>query len=98
MTAHRLWVSKRTMMTILLLAVVVACAAAAVSAQSADSWPQFRGPGRNATVPATQLPSAWPSTFQRAWRVTVGEGYSSPVLGAGRAFVHSRKDPQEVVT
>jgi outer membrane protein assembly factor BamB len=30
--------------------------------------------------------------------VEVGEGYSSPVVSGGRAFVHSRKDPEEVVT
>jgi outer membrane protein assembly factor BamB len=30
--------------------------------------------------------------------VPVGEGYASPVVGGGLAFVHSRQDPQEVVT
>ncbi|MGH9176072.1 MAG: PQQ-binding-like beta-propeller repeat protein [Vicinamibacterales bacterium] len=34
----------------------------------------------------------------RVWRVDVGEGYSSPVIAAGRVFVHSRRDPEEVVT
>jgi outer membrane protein assembly factor BamB len=28
----------------------------------------------------------------------VGEGYSSPVVSGGRVFVHSRKDPDELVT
>jgi outer membrane protein assembly factor BamB len=44
------------------------------------------------------LPKTWPSGVTRAWRVEVGEGYSSPVVAAGRAFVHSRRDPEEIVT
>jgi outer membrane protein assembly factor BamB len=31
------------------------------------------------------------------WRAEVGEGYSSPVVAGGRIFIHSRRDPQEVV-
>jgi outer membrane protein assembly factor BamB len=33
-----------------------------------------------------------------AWRVDVGEGYSSPVVAGSRVFVHSRRDPDELVT
>jgi outer membrane protein assembly factor BamB len=65
----------------------------AVSAQ----WPQWRGPERTGVVPATHTP-AWPSAWKRAWRVDVGEGYSSPVVANGRVFVHSRRDPEELVT
>jgi len=50
-----------------------------------------------ASLPA-QSPAAWPSTYARVWKVEIGEGYSSPVLSGSRVFVHSRKDPQEVVT
>ena len=50
-----------------------------------------------APLPA-QGPVAWPSTYTRVWKVEVGEGYSAPVLSGSRVFVHSRKDPQEVVT
>ena len=28
----------------------------------------------------------------------IGEGYSSPVVANGRAFLHSRRDPEEIVT
>jgi outer membrane protein assembly factor BamB len=31
------------------------------------------------------------------WRVEIGEGYSSPVVAGGRAFVHGRRDPEEIV-
>jgi outer membrane protein assembly factor BamB len=30
--------------------------------------------------------------------VEIGEGYSSPVVSNGRIFVHSRRDPEEIVT
>src|SRR6188474_528157 len=48
-------------------------------------------------VPA-QSPVAWPAAYTRVWKVEIGEGYSSPVLAGNRVFVHSRKDPQELVT
>ena len=69
------------------------CSSVALEAQ----WPQWRGPDRNGTVAATGTPK-WPAAWKRAWRVDVGEGYSSPVVAGGRAFVHSRRDPDEIVT
>lgn len=68
------------------------------AAMATQEWPQWRGPAQDATVPATQVPSAWPESYARGWRVDVGEGYASPVVSGSRVFVHSRKDPQEVVT
>ena len=50
-----------------------------------------------ALLPA-QTPAAWPSTYTRVWKVEIGEGYSSPVLAGSRVFVHSRQDPEEMVT
>ena len=64
----------------------------------AQEWAQWRGPTRDGLVPANVTPKSWPESFQRAWRVEVGEGYSSPVVSDGRVFVHSRQDPEEVVT
>jgi outer membrane protein assembly factor BamB len=64
---------------------------------AAQDWSQWRGPARNGTVPAASTPK-WPAAFKRAWRVDVGEGYSSPVVSGGRVFVHSRQDPEELVT
>jgi len=69
---------------------------AAVGA-SAQEWTQWRGPGRDGTVSAKDTPKAWPEALQRAWRVEIGEGYSSPVVSGGRAFVHGRRDPEEIV-
>ncbi len=61
-------------------------------------WPQWRGPARDGIVPATAAPDAWPSALKAAWRVEIGEGYSSPVVAGGRIYVHSRRDPAELVT
>lgn len=67
-------------------------------AASAQEWTQWRGPGRDGFVSAKNAPVTWPEKLDRVWRVEIGEGYSSPVVSAGRAFVHSRRDPEEVVT
>jgi outer membrane protein assembly factor BamB len=64
----------------------------------AQDWAQWRGPSRDGVVSATTFPRDWPASVQRAWRVEIGEGYSSPVLSKGRVFVQSRRDPEELVT
>lgn len=63
----------------------------------AQDWTQWRGPGRDGVVPAGSVPKSWPENLRRTWRVEIGEGYSSPVVSRGRAFVHARRDPDEVV-
>ena len=70
----------------------------AATAASAQEWTQWRGPARDGSVSAKNTPAAWPETLKRSWRVEIGEGYSSPVVAGGRAFVHGRKDPEEIVT
>ena len=63
----------------------------------AQDWPQWRGSLRTGEVTAVQAPAVWPATWQARWRAEVGEGYASPVISGGRVFVHSRRDPKEVV-
>jgi outer membrane protein assembly factor BamB len=70
----------------------------AVSLANAQEWTQWRGPARNGSVSAKNAPATWPQSLQRTWRVEVGEGYSSPVVSAGRAYIHGRRDPEEIVT
>ena len=72
---------------------VLAVAPAAV----AQEWTQWRGPGRDGFVSEKNAPGAWPEKLERSWRVEIGEGYSSPVVANGRAFVHGRRDPEEIV-
>src|SRR5687767_1470889 len=80
---------------LVLLSALVWCAVATLAAQQ---WPQWRGPTRDGVVPAANVPAAWPEKPTLRWRQAVGEGYSSPVVDAGRVFVHSRRDPEEIVT
>ena len=63
----------------------------------AQDWPHWRGPARDGTLAASHVPAVWPDSLQRVWRVEIGEGYSSPVVANGRVFVHSRRDPEEIV-
>ncbi len=64
---------------------------------TAQDWNQWRGPSRDGLVPAANAPVNWPASFQRTWRVEIGEGYSSPVVSGKTVFVHSRRDPEEAV-
>ena len=81
----------------LILRIALSASAAAAPAVAQD-WSQWRGPNRDGSVAAATLPATWPSTVKPAWRVEVGEGYSSPVVAGTRVFVHSRRDPEEIVT
>lgn len=71
---------------------------ATTTSVSAQDWNQWRGPTRDGLVPAANTPSSWPESLRRVWRVEIGEGYSSPVVSGAVIFVHSRKDPEEIVT
>ena len=71
---------------------------AVVPMTSAQDWGQWRGPERNGVVPASHAPRAWPASLQRVWRVETGEGYATPLVSKGRVFVHSRQDPEEIIT
>jgi outer membrane protein assembly factor BamB len=79
---------------------VVIAAVLTVTASSAfaQDWSQWRGPARDGMIPAAVVPKQWPAAVTPAWSVEIGEGYSSPVIAGGRAFLHSRRDPNEIVT
>ena len=78
------------------LGLIIVFLTATVTA-TAQEWTQWRGPGRDGSVTSKYVPAVWPQSLQRAWRVEIGEGYSSPVVAGGRAFVHGRRDPEEIV-
>ena len=72
--------------------------AISASAGTHAQWPQWRGPTRDGIVPVANVPASWPEKPTLRWKQPAGEGYSSPVVDGGRVFVHSRRDPQEIVT
>jgi outer membrane protein assembly factor BamB len=82
------------MVRIALAAAVVGLSAVTLGAQ----WPQWRGPSRDGVASAASVPASWPETLTLKWKAAAGEGYSSPIVDAGRVFVHSRKDPEETVS
>ncbi|HJT29486.1 MAG TPA: PQQ-binding-like beta-propeller repeat protein [Pyrinomonadaceae bacterium] len=78
------------------LGLIIVFLTATVTA-TAQEWTQWRGPARDGSVASKNAPAAWPESLKRTWRVEIGEGYSSPVVSGGRAFVHGRRDPEEIV-
>jgi len=63
---------------------------------SAQDWPQWRGPNRDAKTAGFNAPATWPATLAKKWDVPVGEGDSSPALVGDRLYVFGRQDGNEV--
>jgi outer membrane protein assembly factor BamB len=78
----------------LALAVLLVSAAHPTSAQD---WPQWRGPNRDARAVGFKAPESWPKELKEEWRVTVGDGVATPSLVGERLYVFSRQGGNEVV-
>jgi len=76
---------------------VIGIAALLVSLPLAADWPQWRGPNRDGVTQDFVVPTTWPATLKEVWKVTVGEGHSSPVTSEGRIYVLARQGEDEVV-
>lgn len=61
-----------------------------------QEWPQWRGPNRDGSAPAAG-PENWPDKLKPVWKVTVGEGHSSPVVAGNRVFQFARSGNNEVL-
>jgi len=85
-------------LSLIALATLTVIASLDAQTPARDSWPQWRGPARSGTLTVDEAPTVWPADLVKGWSVEVGEGYSSPVSGGGRVFVHARRDPDEVVS
>src|SRR5438876_6955636 len=62
----------------------------------AQDWPQWRGANRDAKAADFKAPKTWPKELAKKWRVTVGEGVSTPALVGDRLFVFSRQEGNEI--
>jgi outer membrane protein assembly factor BamB len=82
---------------LLLLITLLQTPSLGAQAPARDTWPQWRGPARTGVLTVDEAPTMWPPELKKGWSVQVGEGYSSPIAGGGRVFVHARRDPDEVV-
>jgi outer membrane protein assembly factor BamB len=79
------------------LAVCLTTATLFVGGPARADWPQWRGPARDG-VAAPFAAKAWPEKLTKVWTAEVGPGHSSPVVGGGRAYIHSRQGEAEVVS
>ena len=70
-----------------LLTSILALAATLALTTRADDWPQWRGPARTGISQekgwSAQFPDQGPAI---AWKATVGLGFSSVVVGNGKAY------------
>ena len=79
------------------LAVVSGCALMlSASCASAQDWPQWRGPNRDAKVAGFTAPKTWPQELAQKWKVTVGQGDATPALVGGKLYVFARQEASEV--
>lgn len=64
----------------------------------AADWPQWRGPGRDGHAPpgATEV-RALPKELEPVWKVTLGPGFSSPIVVDGRVICLDAEGGKEVV-
>src|SRR5438093_3225938 len=64
----------------------------------ASDWPQFLGPSRNGVYPGTDLAESWSKEGPPIiWQKKVGQGFSGPVVVAGKLILFHRLDDKETV-
>ncbi len=60
-----------------------------------DSWPHWRGPGRNGNSPTEETPLKWNGHEGIQWKTELpGVGYSSPVVSNDRVFLTATSGPK----
>jgi outer membrane protein assembly factor BamB len=83
---------------VLFLCVLGACAWSFASHGVGQDWPQWRGPNRDGVATGFKLPDIWPrQPLQAVWTVPLGDGYSAPVIVAGKLYTHAREASNEFV-
>src|ERR1700678_3847718 len=60
----------------------------------AQDWTQWRGPNRDGAVPFSE-PKVWPEKLTTKWKVTIGDGYASPLYAGGRILEFTRQGDDE---
>ena len=76
---------------------LAACTAVVTAQNAAPDWTQWRGPRRDGTLSAFTEPKMWPDTLTQRWKITVGEGYSTPIVVGNRVYQFSRQGENEVM-
>ncbi|MGQ0636949.1 MAG: outer membrane protein assembly factor BamB family protein [Planctomycetaceae bacterium] len=65
---------------------------------SAEDWPQWGGPNRDAVWRETGIVKTLPITglLPRVWSTPIGEGYAGPAVADGRVFITDRLKAEEL--
>lgn len=79
-----------------IISIVSGCVLAA-SVGSAQDWPQWRGPNRDAKAAGFTAPKTWPKELSQKWKVTVGDGVATPSLVGDKLYVFSRQEGGEII-
>jgi outer membrane protein assembly factor BamB len=78
--------------------VVFAGLSTVIVAQNAGpDWPQWRGPRRDGTLTSFTEPKVWPDALTQRWKITVGDGYSTPIVVGNRLYQFSRQGDNEIM-
>ncbi len=77
---------------------IIACLISPGPALAEETWPQWRGPNRNAQVNDPNWPDTLDEqTLVESWHVELGRGYSGPIVSPKAVFVASTVDGQEIL-
>jgi outer membrane protein assembly factor BamB len=75
---------------------LIAIVTTATGQHTPQDYPQWRGRNGDGSAAAFELPSTWPETLTRGWRVDVGEGYATPLVVGDTVYVFTRREGNEV--
>jgi outer membrane protein assembly factor BamB len=78
------------------IAVLALVGSFGVTSALAQDWPQWRGPNRDAKAADFKAPKTWPKELTQKWKVTIGEGVSTPALVGDTLYVFSREQGNEI--
>ena len=91
--------TRRLMTVLLTMSALLSMPLLAVDATpGGGGWSQWRGPGRDGSVPSFEAPTAWPAELHLAWEAEVGHSDSGVVVASGMAFTFTRVGESEIVT
>jgi outer membrane protein assembly factor BamB len=90
---------RRLLLLVAPLAALFGCAQAADSTPRPFDWPQWQGQDRNAISRETNLFQDWPKRGPHLlWKVrSLGDGYSTPTIAAGRIFAMGNRGRKEYI-
>ena len=71
----------------------VAAALLLTTSGLSQDWPQWRGQNRDGVARGVKVPAKWPKALKEEWKVTVGEGFASPVVVGDRVFISETYGP-----